>query len=135
MSLRMRVETEIARSLTKFYRELLGKGPEETRVYIIDDMLFVRFRGTLTREEQQLVKTERGCQLVKEMREEIRSINVDEEEKIISVITSCQVLSSQSNINTKTGDVLVSFMVDQNLGKALGGKSCGKEAGISQHPL
>lgn len=135
MSLRMKIESEVARAMTKFYRDLLGKGPEETKVYIIDDLVLVRLRGTLTREEQQLARTQRGCQLIKEIREELRELNLGEEERIISKITGYEVLNSQGNISTITGEAILVFIMEQNIGKIFSGKSCGKDMTISRHPV
>lgn len=135
MSLRVKIEGEISRAMTKYYREMLGKGPEETKVYIIEDMVLVRFRGILTRKEQQLVRTQRGCELVKEMRQVLRDSNIDEEERIIMDCTGFQVLSSHSDLSTKTGEMVLIFIMDQNVGRIFSGKSCGKEMVISRHPV
>jgi uncharacterized protein YbcI len=135
LSLRVKIEGEISRAMTKYYREMLGKGPEETKVYIIEDMVLVRFRGILTRKEQQLVRTQRGCELVKEMRQVLRDSNIDEEERIIMDCTGFQVLSSHSDLSTKTGEMVLIFIMDQNVGRIFSGKSCGKEMVISRHPV
>ena len=135
MSLRVKIEGEISRAMTKYYREILGKGPEETKVYIIEDMVLVRFRGSLTRKEQQLVRTQRGCELVKEMRQVLRDSNIDEEERIIMDCTGFQVISSHCDLSTKTGEMVLIFIMDQNVGRIFSGKSCGKEMVISRHPV
>lgn len=135
MSLRVKIEGEISRAMTKYYREMLGKGPEETKVYIIEDMVLVRFRGSLTRKEQQLVRTQRGCELVKEMRQVLRDSNIDEEERIITDCTGFSVISSFCDLSTKTGEMVLIFIMDQNVGRIFSGKSCGKEMVISRHPV
>lgn len=135
MSLRVKIEGEISRAMTKYYREMLGKGPEETKVYIIEDMVLVRFRGILTRKEQQLVRTQRGCELVKEMRQVLRDSNIDEEERIITDCTGFSVISSYCDLSTKTGEMVIIFIMDQNIGRIFSGKSCGKEMVVSRHPV
>jgi uncharacterized protein YbcI len=135
LSLRVKIEGEISRAMTKYYREMLGKGPEETKVYIIEDMVLVRFRGILTRKEQQLVRTQRGCELVKEMRQVLRDSNIDEEERIITDCTGFSVISSYCDLSTKTGEMVIIFIMDQNIGRIFSGKSCGKEMVVSRHPV
>ncbi|OQA03001.1 MAG: hypothetical protein BWY69_00716 [Planctomycetes bacterium ADurb.Bin401] len=51
----------------------MGRGPEETRTYIVDDLVIVRLKRVLTPAEQQLASTgedSRGRSLVKQVRTE-----------------------------------------------------------------
>jgi uncharacterized protein YbcI len=51
------IEAEISEALIKFEKEYMGRGPEETKTYIIDDMVIVRLKRVLTPAEQQLAKS------------------------------------------------------------------------------
>ena len=42
------LESEISKAVTQFEREHLGRGPRETRTYIIQDIILVRLKGVLT---------------------------------------------------------------------------------------
>ena len=42
------VEAEISEAIIKFEKEYMGRGPDETKTYIIGDMILVRLRGVLT---------------------------------------------------------------------------------------
>ena len=68
------IEAEISEALIKFEKEYMGRGPEETKTYIIDDMVLVRLRHVLTPAEQQLAKTsngDKGRALIKQVRTEL----------------------------------------------------------------
>ena len=41
------VKDKIAKQVTKFYVDTIGQGPEETRIYIVEDMVIVRLKGKL----------------------------------------------------------------------------------------
>ena len=111
------MEADISEAYIKFQREILGRGPQETRTYILKDMVIVRLKGVLTHEEKHLVKTERGRRLVKEMRQILREHYSAETEEIISRLTGCQVISSHSDISTKIGERVEMFILDRDLEK------------------
>ncbi|MGZ4032075.1 MAG: DUF2294 domain-containing protein [Tumebacillaceae bacterium] len=114
-----KMEADISEAYIKFQREILGRGPQETKTYILKDMVIVRLKGVLTHEEKHLVKTERGRQLVKELRQILREHYSGETEGIISSITGCKVLSSHSDISTKMGERVEMFILDSDLEKSL----------------
>jgi uncharacterized protein YbcI len=113
------LETEITSCLVKLHRELVGRGPEDARTIIIEDMVIVRFKGVLSTEERHLVKTDKGRQIVKQMRQILRENFAQEEERIIAEATGCHVISSHSDISTKTGERVEVFILDENLEKRL----------------
>lgn len=118
---RSKMEARISEEYIKFQREMFGRGPQETKTYIINDMVIIRLKGVFTHEEKRLVQTEKGRQLVKKMRLTLREHYSKETEGIISEITKCHVVSSHSDISTKTGERIEIFILDQNLGKTLRG--------------
>ena len=42
------LEAEISEAIIKFEKEYMGRGPTETKTYIIDDLVLVRLKGILT---------------------------------------------------------------------------------------
>ncbi|MFN2437272.1 MAG: Na-translocating system protein MpsC family protein [Desulfotignum sp.] len=48
------MEAEISEAVIKFEKEFMGRGPLETKTYIIEDMLLVRLKNVLTRAELKL---------------------------------------------------------------------------------
>ncbi|MBC8482080.1 MAG: DUF2294 domain-containing protein [Planctomycetes bacterium] len=68
------VEAEISEAIIKFEKEYMGRGPDETKTYLIGDMVLVRLRGVLTPAEKQLAKTDdnlKGRALIKQVRIEL----------------------------------------------------------------
>ncbi len=115
MGKKSRLESDIVNQIVKFQRDLVGKGPSDARAYIIEDMIILRLKGVLTTEEKHLSRTERGRQIVKQMRHTLRETFAAEEEAIIGQITDCEVISSHSDVSTKTGERVEIFILDKKL--------------------
>jgi len=62
------VEASLAKAIIQFEIEHLGRGPTETRVFVIDDLIFVRLRDGPTPAELKLAQTSDGPPLIKEVR-------------------------------------------------------------------
>jgi uncharacterized protein YbcI len=76
-----KLESDISSALIKFQRELLGRGPQETKTYIVQDMVISRFKGVLTTEEKHLVNHDSGRKLVKKTRQVLREMYSQDFEK------------------------------------------------------
>lgn len=114
-----KLESEISAAFIKFQRDLIGRGPQEAKTYIISDMLITRFKGVLTVEEKHLVNRDSGKKLVKKMRALLREMYSNDYEKIVEEYTGCKVLSSHSDISTKTGERIEVFILDKNFEKMI----------------
>ena len=114
---RRKIETELSEAFIKFQRELIGRGPQEAKTYIIEDMIILRFKGVLTIEEKHLVTHSTGKGLVKKMRQVLREMYSKEFEGIVEKYTGCKVLSSHSDISTNTGERIEVFVMDENVSK------------------
>lgn len=113
-----KLEADISAAFIKFQRDLIGKGPQEAKTYIINDMLITRFKGVLTVEEKHLVSRNAGKKLVKQMRTLLREMYSEDYEKIVEEYTGCKVLSSHSDISTKTGERIEVFIMEKDLEKS-----------------
>lgn len=51
------LEAQISEVVIKFEKEFMGRGPLETKAYLIDDMVLVRLRNVLTQAELKLAST------------------------------------------------------------------------------
>jgi len=109
------MEASISEAIIKFEREHMGRGPKETRTYIIQDMLFIRLKGVLTPAEQQLAKDTEGKLLVKQARGKLTETSRGLLERIISDITDEQVISLHTDISTKTGERIIIFTLESDL--------------------
>jgi uncharacterized protein YbcI len=109
------VEAEISNALIQFEKEYMGRGPKETRTFIIEDMVLVRLKGVLTPAEQQLAKHPEGAELMKKVRanllEQARELLIG----VIERITGLKTVSLHTDISTKTGERVILFMLQSNL--------------------
>jgi len=109
----------ISKKVTKFYLRNLGVGPRETRVFIVEDMIIVRTKGRLLFIEQALIKNKR-IELVKNIRQVFHEITTKELRASIAKITNHKVISTHSDISTKTGERIEIFVLDSNFQAELG---------------
>ena len=109
------IEAQISEAIIKFEKEYMGRGPIETKTYIISDMVFVRLKGVLTPAEEQLSKTLAGADLIKKTRVQLLEGARILLDKLISDITGCQIKILHSDISKKTGERVIIFTLDQNL--------------------
>jgi len=109
------IESQISEAIIKFEKEYMGRGPKETKTYIIKDMIFIRLKGVLTSAEEQLAKTAEGSELIKKTRIQLLEGARFLLENIISDITGYQVKSLHTDISTKTGERIIIFILEQNL--------------------
>src|SRR5262245_20651851 len=67
------LEAEISQAVIHFEKEFMGRGPLETKTYIIDDIVLIRLKGVLTPSEMKLAETDgsRGRYLLKQVRQEL----------------------------------------------------------------
>ncbi|ABO50507.1 conserved hypothetical protein [Desulforamulus reducens MI-1] len=113
------LEKQICEAFIKFQRELVGRGPEITRAMICRDMVVVRSKGVLTKEEKHVSTSKKGRALVKQLRMELRESYLDKIEKIITDITNCRVMSSHGDISIRTGEQIEVFILNQDFEKKL----------------
>jgi uncharacterized protein YbcI len=93
----------------------MGRGPEETKTFIVKDMVLVRLKGVLTPAEEQLAKTVEGTHLIKQIRMQLLEGARTLLENMISGITGCRMNSLHTDISTKTGERVIIFTLNQNL--------------------
>ena len=109
------IEAEISEAIIKFEREYMGRGPDETKTYIIGDMVLVRLKGVLTPAEKQLARTvdnAQGRNLIKQVRIELLEKAKMLLDTIIQDITGHSVKSLHTDISTVTGERVVIFTLD-----------------------
>lgn len=116
------IENQISESMIKFEKEYMGRGPTETKTYIIKDMIMVRLQGVLTPAEEQLAKNDEGASLIKKVRANLLEGARLLLEQIILDITGQNVKSLHTDISTKTGERIIIFTLVKNLEDQLSGR-------------
>ena len=105
-------EAQISKAMIGFEKEFMGRGPLETKTFIVDDLVLVRLKGVLTQAELKLAERtngQRGRYLLKQVRQELLDHGRPSLEKIIANILGVSVRSLHTDISTKTGERIVVF--------------------------
>jgi uncharacterized protein YbcI len=106
------LEAEISEALIQFEREYMGRGPLETKAYLVDDMVLVRLKGVLTPAETKLAQNAAdsgGREVIKQMRHELLERARPALEAMIVRILGVQVRSLHTDISTVTGERIILF--------------------------
>jgi uncharacterized protein YbcI len=106
------LEAEICDAVIKFEKEYMGRGPLETKAYIIDDMVLVRLKNVLTQSELRLADTadrKDGRELIKRIRITLLEQGRPLLEEAIEKISGVKVKSLHTDISTVTGERMILF--------------------------
>ena len=109
-------EREVSQALIRFEKEFMGRGPLETRSYIVDDMVLVRLGNVLTPAELKLAESEdreRGRYLIKQMRQELIERGRPLLDAVIREILQVEVVSLHTDISAKTGERIIVFTLQE----------------------
>jgi len=112
------IEAEISRAIVEFEKEYMGRGPDETRTYLLDDMVVVRLHRVLTLAEKQLARADEGARgraLVKQVRTELLEKARPLLDKTITDITGRKVVSLHTDISTVTGERIIVFTLGESI--------------------
>jgi uncharacterized protein YbcI len=111
------LENEVSNAVIRFKREYMGRGPQEVRTFLVEDMAFVRLRGVLTPAEQRLAKVEdphRGRDLIKQLRIELIEHGREILEQAIEAILAVSVVSIHTDVSTRTGESVIVFTLSDD---------------------
>lgn len=109
------IEAEITEAVIRFEKEYMGRGPEEAKTYIVDDMVLVRLKGVLSRAEHQLANTgdpPRGRELIKQVRRESLERGREFLEAVVRDAVQQKVVSLHTDISTATGERVIVFTLE-----------------------
>jgi uncharacterized protein YbcI len=111
------LEAEISRAVIHFEKEFMGRGPVETRTYLLGDLIVVRLRGVLTPAEQRLAKSKspRSGYLLKQVRNELLASGRPLLEALLKDLLNVRVQSVHTDISTKTGERVIVFTLQDSL--------------------
>jgi uncharacterized protein YbcI len=109
------IEADICEAIIRFEKEYMGRGPLETKSYILDDIILVRLKGVLTQAEFQLASSgggSKGRELIKQVRIQLLEKGRPLLEKAIEEITNRKVKSLHTDISAKTGERVILFTLE-----------------------
>lgn len=113
---RSQIESEISEAIIRFEKEYMGRGPVETKSYLLDDLILIRLNAVLTKAELQLAKSTesvRGRELIKEVRIQLLEKGRPLLEAVVEDVTGCKVVSMHTDISTVTGERVIIFTLNQ----------------------
>ena len=113
---RGQIETEICEAISKFEKDYMGRGPLETRVYIIEDMIVVRLKNVLTPAEIRLAglnDSKDGRELIKRIRFKLLEQGRPLLEAAMQDILGVKIISLHTDISTVTGERIIIFILEQ----------------------
>ncbi|MDF2586268.1 MAG: hypothetical protein K0S41_109 [Anaerocolumna sp.] len=109
------LEAKLSEAISKYEIEYIGRGPKQIRTHIIDDMLIVRVQGILSPSEQKLAENPQGIELFKQVRTLLFENGRGYLETLIREVIDVAIVSTHSDISTKTGEKIIIITVDKNL--------------------
>jgi len=109
LTTRSDLEAQISRAMIRFEKEYMGRGPLETKSYVLDDVVLIRLKDVLTPAERKLIETQRdrSAYLVKQARNELLNAARPMLDAVIQDITGVPVLSVHTDISTRTGERVI----------------------------
>ena len=113
------LEAEISTAVTKFEKEYIGRGPKESKSYIIEDLIVIRLKGVLTPAEEKLAAEDDGSQLIKQMRMRLIDSSQHLLHEMVETITGIKVIGLLTDINPKTGERVFVFTLSEDLERKL----------------
>jgi uncharacterized protein YbcI len=106
------IEADICDAVIKFEKEYMGRGPLETKAYIIDDMVLVRLKNVLTPAELKLTEAsdpKDGRELIKRIRITLLEQGRPLLESAVEEIIGVKIKSLHTDISTVTGERVILF--------------------------
>jgi uncharacterized protein YbcI len=109
------IEAEICDAVIRFEKEYMGRGPLETKAYILDDMVLVRLKNVLTQAELKLAEAadrKDGRELIKRLRITLIEQGRPLLEALVEQIMGVKVKSLHTDISTVTGERVILFTLE-----------------------
>jgi uncharacterized protein YbcI len=109
------LEAEISTAIIRFEKDYMGRGPLETRTFLMEDLVLVRLKGVLTPAEMKLSESRdgRGQELIKQVRTELLEKGRPLLEVVIREILGVGVRSLHTDISTRTGERIIVFTLER----------------------
>jgi len=109
------VEAKISEAVSKFEIEFMGRGPKQIRTLIIQDLIVIRLKGFLSQSEQKLAENSQGVELLKKVRVTLFESARSYLEALIKEVVDVDIISTHSDVSTKTGEKIIVITVGDNL--------------------
>ncbi|MFW5976799.1 MAG: DUF2294 domain-containing protein [Halanaerobiales bacterium] len=108
------ISDEISQAVTKFEKNIMGRGPEKINTIIFEDLIIIRLEGFFSVAEQRLARNGEVEQ-VKKLRTLLFENEVDNLIALIEDITEIGIKSIHSDVSTRTGEKVIIVSLKENL--------------------
>lgn len=112
------LESEISQAVIHFEKEYMGRGPIETKTYILDDLVVVRLKGVLSQSDYKLLEMDvhhRGRELIKQTRQNLLEHGRPLLEAVLWDILGIRVKSLHTDLSTLTGERIIVFTLERRI--------------------
>lgn len=109
------IESKLSEAISKFEIEQMGRGPEKIRTIIIQDLILIRLKGFLSMSEKKLAVNKEGVELIKRVRSSLFENAREEFEAAVKSVIDVNIVSTYSDVSTKTGEKVIVVILDQNI--------------------
>ena len=110
-----RIESKLSEAISKFEIEQMGRGPEKIRTIIFQDLIIIRLKGFLSTSEKNLAQNKDGVELIKKIRTALFENAREELEAVIKSVIDIEIISTYSDVSTKTGEKIIAIVSDKNI--------------------
>lgn len=108
------LEAALSKAFIQMEKECTGRGPTETRTFLIEDLVLVRLKGVLTPAELKLAGAEqRGAYLIKQTRQELTNVKRPQLEALVADLLGAELRCVHTDISTRTGERVVVMSLDR----------------------
>ena len=109
------IESKLSEAISKFEIEQMGRGPEKIRTIIFQDLIIIRLKGFLSTSEKNLAQNKDGVELIKKIRTALFENAREELEAVIKSVIDIEIISTYSDVSTKTGEKIIAIVSDKNV--------------------
>jgi uncharacterized protein YbcI len=109
------IEAKLSEAISKFEIEYMGRGPEKIRTLIFQDLIIVRIKGFLSKSEKSLAQNKEGIDLIKKVRIALFENARESLEETIKSVLDVNIVSTYSDVSTKTGEKIIAIVIDQDI--------------------
>ena len=113
------IESKISEAISKFEIEQMGRGPEKIRTIIFQDLIIIRVKGFLSISEKNLAQNKEGIDLIKKVRTALFENAREGFEEVIKSVINVNIISTYSDVSTKTGEKIIAIVVDQDIEESI----------------
>ncbi len=111
------IESMVSESISKFLNEQMGEYTEDVHTQVIGDAIIVRFKNVLFPAERQLVRTQEGIVLMKELKVKLMEGILPHLKVMIKTLTNAEVVEIYSDISLTNGARIEVFTLNKDLEK------------------